>query len=84
MTEKCKDVKSVLNDLVSVVCSCQVPLDRMKGPTLTSGATTVTLSTAMALRFKDLMEDELHTNTKHLIHYYYNLYYLFMLQNRAE
>lgn len=31
-----------------------VPLDRMKGPTLTSGATTVTLSTAIALRFKDV------------------------------
>lgn len=54
------------NDLVFVVCSCQVPLDRMKGPTLTSGAITVTLSTAMALRFKNLMEDELHTNTKTL------------------
>lgn len=28
----------------------QIPLDRTKGPTWTSGATTVTLSTAMALR----------------------------------
>lgn len=54
------------NDPVSVVCLCQVPIDRTKGPTLTSGATTVTLSTAMALRFKDLMEDELHTNTRTL------------------
>lgn len=30
----------------------QIPLDRAKGPTRTSGATTVTLSTAMALRNK--------------------------------
>lgn len=54
---------NVTNDVVSVVRSWLAPLDRTKGPTLTSGATTVTLSTAIALRFKGVMKDERHTNT---------------------
>lgn len=55
---------NVTDDLVSVVRSWLGPLDRTKGPTLTSGATTVTLSTAIALRFKGVMKDERHANTK--------------------
>lgn len=39
-----------------VLMSVKIPLDRLKGPTPTSGATTVTLSTAMALRFKDKLQ----------------------------
>lgn len=62
-----ENLNSVTNSTASVllyvVCLCHVPLDRMKGPTLTSGATTVTLSTAMALRFRDLIKEELNTNT---------------------
>lgn len=62
-----ENLNSVTNNTASVflyvVCLCQVPLDRMKGPTLTSGATTVTLSTAMALGFRDLIKEVLNTHT---------------------
>lgn len=45
-----------------------IPFDKMKGPALTSGATTVTLSTAMALRFKDTCVIHLVPNTEQASH----------------